>query len=75
MSEDNVIRLVQPVGDGVVVNCDNVLDAAKGQLSTVLVVGLCTDDGSTYVASSHGVKDAVFLAELAKMTALLDAID
>lgn len=66
-----MIRLVQPVGDGVVVACDSVLDAAKGQLSTVLVVGLCEEDGSTYIASSHGVKDAVFLAELAKMSALL----
>lgn len=68
---DNVIRLVQPVGDGVVVSCDNVLDAAKGKLANVLVVGIGTDD-ELYVASSHGARDAVWLAELSKLAVLSD---
>lgn len=66
IDEDNILRFTpKEVGENFVVECDNVLEAAKGQLAEVVIVGT-TPDGENYVASSHGMAKTIFLMEYAK---------
>lgn len=63
----NVIRLVPPeLGEGAVLDCDGVLEAAKGDLETVVVIGRRKDGGAPYVASSHGQPEMMAEIEIAK---------
>lgn len=66
---DNIVRLVTgPVGDGVVIEPDNILTHAVGQLDSALVVG----EGTLYIAASHGKSDILML--LARAQAKLIAM-
>lgn len=63
-----VLELVPPiVGDGYEIEPDKVLDAAKGQLSEAIVIGL-DHDGNIYFAGTHGGPKALWLIELAKLS-------
>jgi hypothetical protein len=69
---DNIVRLVTgPVGDGVVIEPDNILTHAVGQLDSALVVGEAKD-GTLYIAASHGKSDILML--LARAQAKLIAM-
>jgi len=48
------------IGDGVAVDCDQVLDACKGDFLQVVVVGF-DKDGQIRMNSSHGSRDALWL--------------
>lgn len=61
-----VIRLVQPVSDGVAVDPDAVLEAAKGEMDCVIVIGRTKAGGVPYVASSCGQAEALAEMELAR---------
>jgi hypothetical protein len=53
------------IGDGLRVEPDDVLDAARGKLPVVVVCGL-DRNGELYLASSDGAEKAYFLMERAK---------
>lgn len=63
----NVVELeTGEVGDGYVLNIDDLLEAAKGaNLSDVVIIGT-DDDGELYVASSHGRAEAMMLLAFAQ---------
>lgn len=67
---DNVIRLVpKQIGEGVVLSSDAVLDGARGKLSEAVVIGV-EGNGDLYLASTHSLRDVIYMLELAKMALL-----
>jgi len=48
------------VGDGVTLQPESVLEAAKGRLESVVVIGV-QPDGEMYVAGTAGVAESFFL--------------
>lgn len=64
MSE-NVIHLVQPLGDGVHLDADEILEANKGVFRTLVMCGLDAD-GELVVAGTDSTAESVFLLERAK---------
>ena len=65
MSDDNVVTLNTEIGEGVALPADRVLEAAVGELDTVIVIGTAKD-GSLYVASSEGAADSFATIALAQ---------
>lgn len=66
MSDDNVIDFKTKdriIGDGCVVPPDQVLEAQKGNLTQVVLVGV-NEAGEIITASSHGMADAFFLLHI-----------
>jgi hypothetical protein len=53
------------VGDGIKIDCDQILTAALGRLENVVIIGT-EKDGSPYTASSDGLGETILLIELAK---------
>ena len=67
---DNVIRLVpKAIGDGVRVDCDAVLAGAVGKLEECIVIGV-EKNGDLYIAGTDGLRDTIYLMELAKSVLL-----
>lgn len=64
MSE-NVIRLVTDLGDGAVIDADQVLENNKGEFDQIVLVGR-RPDGALAVAGTHGAGDSVLLLEWGK---------
>ena len=55
------------MGAGCKIDPDQVLEAAKGKLSEVVVIGFEKDrDGILYMASSEGPGDTLWLVEVGK---------
>ena len=63
----SVLRLVPKdgLGEGVSLSPDAILEAARRQLQTAIVIGTAKD-GSLYVASSEGAPDTMAMLDLAK---------
>lgn len=55
----------QPIGEGISLSPDQVLDGAKGNLQSAVVIGVDAS-GEIYVASSDGQPEAMALIDLAK---------
>lgn len=63
---NNVVHLVvDAVGDGTVLDCDKILAAAAGAFDEIVVLGI-NKGGDVDVRGSKGVRDTMFLIELAK---------
>jgi hypothetical protein len=58
-----------PIGSGIHLEPDQVLEAWKGKLKEVVVIG--NMDGSPFMASSEGVERTLWLIEKAKIDVLL----
>lgn len=54
------------IGDRVLLEPDFVLDHAKGELTTAVIVGI-DKDGDVYVSSSHGGAETFVMLERAKL--------
>lgn len=67
MTESNVVQLqLVEIGDGVRLDADKILDAAKGHaFDRLLIVGQ-QSDGQMYVAGTTGAGESMILIELAK---------
>lgn len=62
----NIIKLVPDlVGEGYKIDCDQILDEAKGKLSECIVIGI-DEDGDIYVAASHNSGSANMLLDCGK---------
>lgn len=65
MVMSDVIHLVQPIGDALVLKADDILEANKGSFESLVIVGR-QPDGDICVAGTHGAGDSVLLLEWAK---------
>lgn len=66
MSDDNITEFrPKIVGNGAVVDCDQILEENKGAFARVALIGW-TKDGKIAVASSHGAPDTLWLIEVGK---------
>lgn len=59
------------VGDGAKIDPETVLDAAKGKLSAVVVIGI-EHNGHLYCASSDGRPEVIALCERVKARLIAD---
>lgn len=64
MSE-NIIHLVQPLGDGAHLDADIILEANKGVFRTLVMAGLDLN-GELVIAGTDSSAESVFLLERAK---------
>lgn len=62
---ENVVKLSVVQGDGFHIEADAVLEASKGQLVQLVLVGIDLD-GELFMAGTDGSAESVFLMERAK---------
>jgi hypothetical protein len=72
---DNVISFpTGPVGDGAVIDCDQILDENKGLLRSLTLIGE-GHNGKLIVAGSHGAAESAFLMVRAHAYLVENAVD
>lgn len=50
----------ETVGDGIVLDCDTLLENAKGKFVQMIIIGF-EHDGEIHINSSHGSREALWL--------------
>ena len=71
---ENVIHLVQPLGDGAHIDADQILEANKGEFITLVLCGL-NAEGRLVVAATDSAAESVFLLERAKHFIVVNDIE
>lgn len=69
MAEVIALKVVE-IGDGFHVDVDGILEAAKGQLISVVIAGRA-EDGQMYLAMSDGGPESLWLLQHAKHQLLI----
>lgn len=66
---DNIIKLVQPAGDGVHIDADQILEANNGVWVHLIIAGFDAN-GELVCAGTDGHRDSIYMLERAKQVLL-----
>ena len=71
----NVVNLNnEHVGDGIALDCDDMLEAAKGKLIKTVIIGI-DGDGDVYLSGSHSRAESMMLLQFALHEFCSQALD
>lgn len=71
---DNVIHLVQPLGDGAHIDADQILEQNKGVFRSLVIAGY-DQDGQLVLCGTDSTEHSVFLLERAKLFLLTHDVE